>query len=459
MFHYPLPSSTYGTKIFLAIASLILFSAQPTGTIHAAEPVPPTFFGGDKTLVCLNTFQPFGFGATSKLDSSQYERSPFENGGPDPESMPSRRLEIIRAAGFQCVRMVVDIAPLLASANHHQLDELIKALVIGISRRVSAGLKVIVDIHPLPKGTHPVEGWSDVDLIDGPLGSKFSRLLSTVTELATRLSANFDPKDVSLELFNEPPLPHEFVNRATWNVQILEYWRRIRAALPEHTLIVSGMGLAAIDGTVSGFSPSGLLSLNPADFDANTAFAFHFYEPIIFTHQGTGFFSHVHGLHFPAISHPGGQEQAEVDFARAITQDSQLNGQAKREYIADFILKTRHNYSFFQYWNSWGYSEAIDERFTIVVDWAKRNRLHPHAVVNTEFGVNHNRQGCNGLAPAESASLYISAVRKAAVHAHLGAITVHEAQGSCFAIQDRASPYHFDAGLLAALGLTSNTTE
>lgn len=458
MFRLSLPLPTYGTKKFLAIASSILFSAQPIAKVHSAESAP-TFFGGDKTLVCLNTFQPFGFGTTARFDSSQYDSNPFQNGGTDAESMPVRRLEIIRAAGFQCIRIVVDIAALLASADHDKLEELIKALMIGISKRVSTGLKVIVDIHPFPKGTHPVEGWSDVDLIDGPLGVKFSRLSSTVAQLASRLSANFDPKDVSLELFNEPPLPEEFANKVTWNLQILGYWRRIRAALPEHTLIVSGMGLAAIDGTVSGSSPSGLLSLNPADFDANTAFAFHFYEPIIFTHQGTGFFSHVHGLHFPATSHPGGKGQAEVDFTRAITQDTGLNAQAKREYIANFISRTRHNYSFFQYWNSWGAPEAIDGRFATVVDWAKRNGLHPHAVVNTEFGVNHNRQGCSGVAPTESASLYISLVRKAAFRAHLGAITVHEAQGSCFAIQDRASPYHFDAAFLAALGLATDSTE
>jgi hypothetical protein len=299
-----------------------------------------------------------------------------------------------------------------------------------------------------------VPGFSDVDIIDGPGGPKFSRLLTVVSRLAIAIGARFQTSDVALELFNEPPTPESFSGRASWNTQIETYWKLIRRVMPYHTLIVAGTGFAAIDGVFSGSSTGGLTNLRPEYFDRNTGFAFHPYESAVFTHQGyRGFFSHVHGLSFPATSHPGGQRKAEGDFTVAVNSDEKLSFKEKKKLIADFVRTPRHSYGFYRYWQEFGSAEALSARLAIVTSWADSHGLDRRQIMNTEFGVNRDQPDCEHLAPAESAVAFIRATRENSEKARIGAITIHEMQGSCFAISRGTPPFRFDEEILSALEL------
>src|SRR5262249_34425927 len=154
--------------------------------------------------------------------------------------------------GFDCVRLAIDVAALMAAPDETALDRLVAELTAGIGRRARFGLKVIADIHPLPRGAHPVSGFADTDLIDGPEGPKFRRLVEVVLRLSIAIGANFGPSEVAVELFNEPPEPKTFSGKVPWNEQIEAYWRQVRRVLPDHTLIVAGTGFAALDGLTSG---------------------------------------------------------------------------------------------------------------------------------------------------------------------------------------------------------------
>ncbi len=207
-------------RLFLSLWVLLLLSGS---TVATALRSPMRFTAPNKPLVCLNELQPFGFGLSShRLGSTTYDIDPFRNGGDDPQVMPDERLQNIRSVGFDCVRMAIDIAALMAASDDAMLDRLVEQLMAGISRRVTVGLKVIADIHPLPSGAHPVSGFADVDIIDGPMGPKFRRLLQVVSRLAARnRRQDFYPAEVALELFNEPPAPSSVRNES-----ILEYTDR-----------------------------------------------------------------------------------------------------------------------------------------------------------------------------------------------------------------------------------------
>ncbi|MGY4368181.1 endoglucanase [Bradyrhizobium sp. LB1.3] len=380
--------------------------------------------------------------------------NPFRNGGADLDVMPDGRLRYISSSGFNCIRMAVDVGALMAAADDLTLERLLGELIAGVERRVRSGLKVIVDIHPLPKDAHPVHGFSDVDVIDGPDGQKFQRLVNVVSLLAMKLGSRFPPEDISLELFNEPPEVGAFSAKTTWNDQIEVYWQRIRNVLPNHLLIVAGMGYAAIDDTTSGGRGGGLLGLRPQNFDENTAFAFHPYESPLFTHQGVpGFYEHVHNLSFPADSHLGGQEKAEADFRSSVDSDTKLPWYEKRRMIASFVGSPRHAYSFGRYWREFGSQAALAGRLDVAASWADRHGIDRRRLFNTEFGVNRSQPSCGDLAPAKSVFAFVRAVRENSERAGIGVVTIHELQGSCFAISDKRAPFELDQSILRALGL------
>jgi hypothetical protein len=191
-------------------------------------------------------------------------------------------------------------------------------------------------------------------------------------------------------------------------------------------------------------------------FDDNTGFAFHAYEPALFTQQGSpGFFSHVHGLTFPAASHPGGQRKAEKDFETSVNTDATLSPYGKRELIRGFVDTKRHSYSFARYWADFGNRAALARRLEVVTAWADANHLDRRQIMDTEFGVARNRDGCSAAASDESAAEFIRSTVAISIAARLGVITIHEAQGSCFAISMSRAPFTFDRPILEALGLHS----
>jgi aryl-phospho-beta-D-glucosidase BglC (GH1 family) len=444
-------------KIEKCLSILASICAITVSSVAFADDARPSmaFNGSGKLLLCLNVLQPFGYGISSgQRGAATYDGDPFENGGRDREVMPDERLQYIHSVGFDCVRMAIDVAALMASPNDAALDRLVEQVANGVARRVKIGLKVIADVHPLPGGTHPVSGFADVDMIDGPSGPKFRRLLQVVSRLAVAIGTRSRPSDVALELFNEPPPPNAFSRRAPWNKQIETYWGEIRRVLPDHTLIVAGMGFAEIDGTITGSLGSGLTNLRPERYDANTGFAFHPYESPLFTQQGDpGFYSHVHGLSFPAADHPGGQKRAESDFIADVNSDAKLSLEKKRTLVTDFIQTARHSYSFARYWREFGSREALAARLAVLTFWADSHGLDRRQIMNTEFGVNRNQTSCENRAPSQSANAFIKATREISEMAGIGAFTIHEMQGSCFAISRGTPPFSFDAEILSALGL------
>lgn len=403
-----------------------------------------------KTMIGLNCMHPFGFGVSSGGAYTYTGNGPFTNGGTDAVCMPPDRLAKIKFVGFDFVRMAVDPGVLAAAASDSVLDTLNNQIVAACLTRITAGLKVIVDIHV--NSSHPVSGWSYTDFVDGPSGVKMTRLKYVVARLARAMWAarttSCPPSHVCIELYNEPPTEATFVT-ATYNTQIKDYYDAIRAVCG-YTLIVGGSNVNAKDGTAAGDGASGLTHLDPTQFDGNTAFAFHDYEPFVFTHQGvSGTIYHcMHGLTFPLTDYPGGQAAAETAFT------SRANAEGHSSNINPVVTQTGWWSSINKAFTDQATKTMMATRLAVCTAWADSNSVNRRRVFDTEGGVNFRAAdsiGVSGDATTAYAAAWLQARRENAVAAGIGCVCVHEMQytSSDFGIQDSTTPWDFDATILA----------
>ena len=68
--------------------------------------------------------------------------------------------------------------------------------------------------------------------------------------------------------------------------------------------------------------------------------------------------------------------------------------------------------------------------------------------MNTEFGVSHITSRGSAGAPAASAAAFVADVRQLSEQVGLGCITLHEMQGSQFAVSAGTYPFKFDASMV-----------
>lgn len=100
--------------------------------------------------------------------------------------------------------------------------------------------------------------------------------------------ASTNPEKVFFEVYNEP----WDVDSTTWRTAANAFVTAIRAQAPQHSIIVGGSDWNSISGLQS-FYPLG---------DSNIIYTFHFYAPMIFTHQGAtwaGNAAATQGIPFP----------------------------------------------------------------------------------------------------------------------------------------------------------------
>ena len=188
----------------------------------------------------------------------------------------------IKACGFDVVRLTFDPSPLLAAASDDALSGYFAVINHGIDRFGAVGLKVIVDNH-VSGGD---DGWTTKD-VEGDRG-KFQRMQTVMGRLAVILAGR-SAAAVALEQYNEPTVPLG----GRWPPMAHALWRSIRGMNPRITILVSGTQWA---------DRGSLEEIDPAQYDDNTGFVFHNYEPAIFTGEGipSRAGGPVSGLRYPA---------------------------------------------------------------------------------------------------------------------------------------------------------------
>ncbi len=170
--------------------------------------------------------------------------------------------KLVKSLGFDHVRLSIDPEPLIAEQQSGSLrPEALARLDKSIAQLTSAGLNVVLDIHP-------EEAWKD-KLAKGD--DSAARFFAFWSAFAGHFSGT-DPEKVFFEVMNEPQMEDYF----RWQGIQARAVARIRAVAPRHTIIATASGYSKIDS---------LLALEPVR-DENVIYTFHEYDPMWFTHQG-----------------------------------------------------------------------------------------------------------------------------------------------------------------------------
>lgn len=169
----------------------------------------------------------------------------------------------IHALGCTHIRLPVEPTSLMAAdggLNASGVARLDRAIALFVAQ----GLAVVVDpVHP----QRTLQGLSDD-------AAKQEHLIVWWTALAAHLAETTDPEHVFLELANEPG--GKGFPPARWAPFQERLAAAVRAAAPEHTLILNPGGYQLINE---------LLGSTPHS-DPNSIDSIHFYEPSHITHQG-----------------------------------------------------------------------------------------------------------------------------------------------------------------------------
>ncbi|WP_333816492.1 glycoside hydrolase family 5 protein [Tabrizicola sp.] len=174
--------------------------------------------------------------------------------------------------GFDFIRMPIDPGPALAYGPGPDQDRMIDGMRIVAEMAQEAGLKVIIDLHPLSRGDE-VGG---MDSIIGPLWPDYVTLVQRIAEKLDGLP----PDRTAFELLNEPAFDCDGVYGGAapkWPAMQAQLHAAARKGAPDIAIVLTGAcwgqanALAALDP-----------KLIPDD---NVIWTFHSYTPYNYTHQ------------------------------------------------------------------------------------------------------------------------------------------------------------------------------
>jgi endoglucanase len=248
-------------------------------------------------------------------------------------------IALINAMGFDHVRLSVNPQPMFHYGHADQISgDCLDSLDAAIHMILDHGLGVVIDIHP--DGDFKAKLATDDDFIEQV--ADFWRSLA-------RHYSQSDPDRVFFEILNEP----EIHDRYRWYGIQAKLAAAIREGAPRHTIIATGARWSADDE---------LVFLEPLR-DPNVIYAFHFYDPFVFTHQGatwgTNFWHELSG-----ISYPSSSESARKAADRVPDKINQL-------YVLRYGM---------EHWDA----ARIATEIGFVAQWAKRRGV---SVICNEFGV------------------------------------------------------------------------
>ena len=207
------------------------------------------------------------------------------------DSVPARPpdlavLATLHTRGFTHIRLPVTAERVMEAFGSRdgvarQFLELDKA----VASLTDLGFGVSLDLHPGER-----LGQLHLTEPDRAFG-----LIETLWRVLARRYAHVSEDRLFFEVLNEPK-----VRAGVWNSQGPRLVETIRREAPGRTLIYGPANYQRIDA---------LLELPPLA-DPNIVYAVHFYDPMIFTHQGLdwsdGPLRYMHGVPFPARLHDPG---------------------------------------------------------------------------------------------------------------------------------------------------------
>ncbi|MBN8631882.1 MAG: cellulase family glycosylhydrolase [Rhodobacterales bacterium] len=307
-----------------------------------------------------------------------------------------RMFEILAEEGFDFIRLPIDPGPAIAYGPGPDQDRMIEGMRIAADMALAAGLKVIVDLHPIPR-----EG--QVGGAESIVNDQWPNYVTLVGRIAARL-ADLPADRTALELLNEPAADCEAVYGdapAAWPGMQAELHAAARAAAPDLTIILTG----ACWGSVAS-----LVTLDPDHIaDDNVIWTFHSYAPPTYTHQGAVWLwppiKYIRDLPYPP-------SRMTDEIAAKVAADAEARmiaaeGTADTEAIAKEIQTYRDTPD-----------SAVSEDMTLAAQWADEHGIPRQRLLLGEFGALHTVDGV--AQPMEWYHGFLSDKRRAAEDAGMG---------------------------------------
>jgi aryl-phospho-beta-D-glucosidase BglC (GH1 family) len=228
----------------------------------------------------------------------------------------------VKSWGFNHVRLPIDYFNFFRGANLEQDERSFRALDVAIEAAEQAGLLVMLDLHKCPGHDFHSGASEEQPFFTDPVCRADSRRIWSV--LAERYG---NRPSVMLEILNEPTATDSKI----WDKVKDEMFWHIRKAAPKSTIVV---------GSNKWNSASEFAHLTPLE-DDNVLYSFHFYNPVVFTHQMAPW---VHGHAYDRhLSYPGNYELSEALHAR-LPNDSGVWDRARMERELGPVLEFRAKY-------------------------------------------------------------------------------------------------------------------
>lgn len=248
-------------------------------------------------------------------------------------------IALIKSLGFDHVRLGVNPQPMFTEHEPNKIPtDYLAYLDAAVKMILDHGLNVAIDLHP--DSDFKARLAKDDDFVE--------QLADFWRALAAHYSS-WDPDRVYLEILNEP----EFSDRYRWLGVQMKLAAAIREGAPNHTIIGAGARWSNDDE---------LVFQEPLR-DPNIIYAFHFYEPFLFTHQGADWSTYslhwLHGLGYP--SNPNSAKRA------AALEPDEVNR----------LAVIRYGY---EHWDA----VRIDAEMKQAAEWAQRRGV---PLICNEFGV------------------------------------------------------------------------
>jgi endoglucanase len=332
----------------------------------------------------------------------------------------------IRAAGFDFVRLAVDVGPFLAfdGAARDRLDDLLIGTVRDL---VEADLGVIVDLHP--SAMNPA--YRPAALTGGVKTPRFRAVLALLQRLAAQLERIGEGRAarLALELMNEPELP-----QPAWQPMLEAAYKAARSGSATLPLVLGGGSMNAAAALVA-------LDMRPFAGDPRLIYTYHDYSPWQFTHQG------VRGnpaFALDAIAYPApASAQAMIAATQRRMTELALDGPALEQ--ARQAQRTLARYAGFD-------RSTLEKTFRQVSAWRSARRLPAHAVLLGEFGV-HRTPYLRTPEGAAARETWLRDMRELAeAHGFAWACWTYAGTGG-FALAENETGPGFDAATRRALGL------
>jgi len=297
------------------------------------------------------------------------------NGGYPDDPYPNRTgaedyfsIARLHAAGFDHVRIPVDVGPFLDDPGQRRWHAFRIYFRAFVSKLKQSGLNVIITLV-----APSLNGQIAEDQLDGVDGPRFARYRDIAERFAGELE-NWRVADLALEPMNEPQRACHRTNATDWLAYQDILISRMRARAPHLWLGLTGGCWSKIEG-LAGIDRSRLS-------DERTFVSVHFYDPFIFTHQGSDWTLDIMplivGLPYPARV---GNLGDALDSARARAAALRDQGAAKAPDILPRAEDAIRNY-----FRENADSAAIRARLQTLKNWSRTRNIAAGRIVFTEFG-------------------------------------------------------------------------